>query len=145
MTATFFGHRDCPDSVKPQLRKMLVELIETQEVDTFYVGSQGKFDSLVLAVLEQLSLKYPHIRYEVVLAYFPDHRKESHLPDFPHTLLPEGIEKVPPRFAISWRNRWMLRQADVVVTYVNHTWGGAAQFAALARRQGKAVLPLGKI
>ena len=62
---TFFGHRDCPDSVKPQLRKMLVELIETQEVDTFYVGSQGKFDSLVLSVLEQLSQKYPHIRYEV--------------------------------------------------------------------------------
>ena len=108
-----------------------------------FIQAPGAF--LVLAVLEQLSLKYPHIRYEVVLAYFPDHRKESHLPDFPHTLLPEGIEKVPPRFAISWRNRWMLRQADVVVTYVNHTWGGAAQFAALARRQGKAVLPLGKI
>ena len=142
---TFFGHRDCPDSVKPQLRKMLVELIETQEVDTFYVGSQGKFDSLVLSVLEQLSQKYPHISYEVVLAYFPVRRKESLLPDFSHTLLPEGIEKVPPRAAISWRNQWMLRQADVVVTYVNHNWGGAAQFAALARKQGKMVRPLGKI
>ena len=145
MVVTFFGHRDCPDSVKPQLRKMLVELIETQEVDTFYVGSQGKFDSLVLSVLEQLSQKYPHIRYEVVLAYFPVRRKASPLPEFPHTLLPEGIEKAPPRFAISWRNRWMLRQADVVVTYVNHNWGGAAQFAALARKQGKMVRPLGKI
>lgn len=145
MVVTFFGHRDCPDSVRPQLRKMLVELIETQEVDTFYVGSQGKFDSLVLTVLEELSPKYPHIRYEVVLAYFPIRRKESTLPDFPHTLLPEGIEKVPPRFAISWRNQWMLRRADVVVTYLNRNWGGAARFAALARKQGKRVLPLGKL
>ena len=29
-----------------------------------------------------------------------------------NTLLPEGIENVPPRFAISWRNKWMLERSD---------------------------------
>ena len=33
----------------------------------------------------------------------------------------------------------MLRRADFVVTYVTRPWGGAAQFAEKARRQGKTV------
>lgn len=58
------------------------------------------------------------------------------------TMLPEGIESVHPRFAISWRNKWMLKQSDFVVTYITHTWGGAAQFAEKAKRQKKTVINL---
>lgn len=60
--------------------------------------------------------------------------------DFSDTIFPEGIETVPKRFAISWRNRWMLKQADYVVTYVTHSWGGAAQFAEMAKRQHKKIV-----
>ena len=31
----------------------------------------------------------------------------------------------------------MLQQADYVVTYITHSWGGAAQFAKMAERYGK--------
>lgn len=31
---TFFGHRDCPETVKPHLRKVLVDLIVREGVDT---------------------------------------------------------------------------------------------------------------
>ena len=58
------------------------------------------------------------------------------------TMLPEGIESVHPRYAISWRNNWMLQQSDYVVTYITHSWGGAAQYAAKAARQGKIVVNL---
>ncbi len=54
----------------------------------------------------------------------------------------KGIETVPKRFAISWRNKWMIEQSDVVVTYVTHGFGGAWQFKALAQRQGKTVIEL---
>ena len=135
---TFFGHRDCPASIRPALRSVLLELIEEKGVSTFYVGSQGAFDALAASVLQELRAQYPHIRCRMVLAYFP--RQQDAFPL--ETLLPEGIEAVPRRFAISWRNRWMLRQADYVVTYVTHGWGGAAQFAALAQRQGKFVYGL---
>ena len=57
-------------------------------------------------------------------------------------LLPEGIESVHPRYAISWRNNWMLRQSDYVVTYITHSWGGAAQFAENAKKQKKVVVNL---
>ena len=61
---------------------------------------------------------------------------------FSDTIFPEGLETVPPRFAISKRNDWMLKQADFVVTYIAHGWGGAVQYAEKAQRQGKRVLNL---
>ena len=137
---TFFGHRDCPTSIRPALRSVLLELIEQKRVSAFYVGNQGTFDALAAGVLQELRAQYPHIHCCVVLAYFP--RQQDVFPL--ETLLPEGIEQVPRRFAISWRNRWMLRQADYVVTYVTRSWGGAAQFATLAQRQGKFVYDLAK-
>ena len=59
---------------------------------------------------------------------------------FAHTSFPEGLEAVPPRWAISRRNEWMLKQSDYMVTYITHDWGGAARFAARAVRQGKQVI-----
>ena len=141
---TFFGHHDCPSSIKPKLREVLTDLIENHSVDVFYAGNKGTFDRLVRSVLQELVQKYPQINYAVVLERMPGKRSEDDPEDFSDTMLPEGIEEVPPRFAIVWRNKWMLRQSDYVVTYVTHSWGGAAQFAEMAERQKKAVINLAK-
>ena len=138
---TFFGHRNCPSSVKPKLRSVLAEQIEHRGVDTFYVGRQGDFDGIVLSVLLELADVYPHISYNVVLERLPGKQDDPAL-DLSLTMFPEGLEFAPPRFAISRRNEWMLKRADYVVTYVTHGWGGAAQFAEKAKRQGKAVIDL---
>ena len=45
---TFFGHRECPDTIKPKLREVLVDLIENHGVDMFYVGNQGQFDAIAV-------------------------------------------------------------------------------------------------
>ena len=137
---TFFGHRDCPSSIKSKLRKVLTDLIESHAVDMFYVGQQGSFDSMVRSVLKELVSLYPHINYAVVLERMPPKRDEFDTRDYSDTMLPEGIETVHPRFAISWRNKWMIKQSDYVVTYVTHSWGGAAQFAELAEKQKKTVI-----
>ena len=139
---TFFGHRDCPETIRPKLRAALVELIEERGVDSFYVGNHGTFDRMVRSLLRELSERYPHIRYSVVLAYVPQRWDEFDQRDFSDTMVPEGVETVPPRFAIAWRNKWMLREADYVVTYITHGWGGAAQYAEMAERWGKTIIPL---
>lgn len=139
---TFFGHRDCPAEVELRLRQVLVDLIENQSVDTFYVGNKGAFDRMVRFVLRELAREYPHIHYAVVLERIPGKQNPNSPEDYSDTLLPDGIESVPPRFAISWRNRWMLAQSDFAVTYVAHAWGGAAQFAGLAKRRRKIVINL---
>ena len=139
---TFFGHHDCPSSIKPKLREVLIDLIENQSVDTFYVGNKGAFDRLVRFVLRELVQEYPRINYAVVLERMPGKQNEDYPEDFSDTMLPEGIEAVPPRFAIVRRNKWMLSQSDYVVTYITHSWGGAAQFAEMAERQKKTVINL---
>ena len=137
---TFFGHRDCPETVKSKLREVLVDLITNHGVDMFYVGHQGQFDAYVHSELKRLKQEYPQISYAVVLAYMPGQRTEYD--DYSDTMLPEGIEAVHPRYAISWRNKWMLDRSDYVVTYITHTWGGAYQYARKAIGQGKNVINL---
>ncbi len=139
---TFFGHRDCPSSIKPKLREVLIDLIDNYAVDLFYVGQQGAFDGIARSVLKGLASVYPHIRYAVVLERLPQKQDEFDTRDYSDTMLPEGIETIHPRFAISWRNNWMLKQSDYVVTYITHSWGGAAQFAEKADRQNKTVINL---
>ena len=66
--------------------------------------------------------------------------KKTENDDYSDTMLPEGIESVHPHYAISWRNNWMLKKSDYVVTYITHSWGGAAQFAEMAKLQKKNVI-----
>lgn len=139
---TFFGHRDCPSSIRPRLRVTLINLIENQAVDMFYVGRQGAFDAIVRSVLKELILEYPHIRYAVVWERIPGKRNESDPRDYSDTMIPEGIENIHPRFAISWRNKWMLDRSDYVVTYITHSWGGAAQYAQMALQRNKGTINL---
>lgn len=138
---TFFGHRDCPETIKPKLREAIVALITNHDVDMFYVGHQGQFDAYVRSELKRLKREYPQINYAVVLAYMPG--KKTEYDDYSDSMLPEGIESVHPNYAIAWRNNWMLRQSDYVVTYITHSWGGAYQYAIKAKRHSIKVHNIG--
>ena len=104
MTATFFGHRDAPHTIAPDLRTAIIDLIENKGVDLFYVGNQGAFDGAVIKTLRLLRDEYPHIKYYVVLAYIP-HKKEKFAPlEEESTLYPDCLDKTPPKYAIRKRN-----------------------------------------
>lgn len=137
---TFFGHGDCPESVRPQIRAAVLSLVEQGVLD-FYVGCHGNFDRLVRSVLKELSSRLPKLRYCVVLAYLDKNAALLSEQGYP-TLFPEGIENIPPRFAISWRNKWMINRADYIICYVKYSWGGAAGFRELAVKKGKAIIDL---
>ena len=128
---TFFGHSQCPN-LRNELQEVVTKLAG-DGVDMLYVGDNGNFDAQVRSVLRELGL-----RYGVVLAYLPKGAGAG----FDDTMFPEGLELVHPRYAIERRNLWMLERSDYVVTYVHHSWGGAAKFAALAERQGKRMIRL---
>lgn len=137
-TCTFFGHRSVHEKIEPTLRSTLMDLIENHWVTRFYVGNHGAFDAMVRRVLDDLSSTYA-ITYYVVLAYLPEKGGQEDS----DTIFPEDIESVPKRFAISYRNKWMLERSDYVVTYVTHQIGsGAAQFKELAEKRGKTVIEL---
>ena len=97
---------------------------------------------MVKKELKQLTEIYPHIRYAVMLAYMPGKRDEFDTDDYADTMYPDGLERVPPRFAIDKRNRMMIDWSDIVVTYVCYSGGGAAKFKELAEKRGKRVINL---
>ncbi|MBQ4573973.1 MAG: hypothetical protein IJA85_02150 [Clostridia bacterium] len=145
ITCTFFGHRDTPKKIEPILRSTLMDLIENKHVELFFVGNQGSFDALVRRNLKLMAFEYPHITYAVVLAYMPTDIKESDCEDYGDTIFPEGLEHTPPKYAIDKRNRWMLDNADYVLTYVTRSGGGAAKWMELAENKGKNVINLADI
>lgn len=114
-------------------------MIENKNVSKFYVGNHGSFDYMVRNCLKKLKEIYS-IDYAVVLAYLPVGKCDSEQISPTVTILPEGIEAVPRRFAINYRNKWMIEQADYVITYVKHITGGAAQFEKLAVQKEKIVI-----
>lgn len=133
----FFGHRDAPENIKEKLKNSVVQLIRECGVTNFYVGHNGRFDSITFSVLKELSIEYPFIVYSVVLSYLSknDYSKYDN-----HTLFPEGIEKVPKRFRISWRNNWMIDHSQYIICYVNHITGGASKFVTIAERKSKMII-----
>lgn len=58
------------------------------------------------------------------------------------TIIPDGLEETPPKYGVIKRNRWMIEQADTVITYVKHTTGGAARFREIARKKGRTIIDL---
>ncbi len=136
---TFFGHRDAPDSVLPSLTDAIERLIATEDVTHFYVGTHGAFDRMAYHALKQAKMQHPHIHINVVLAYMPTPRDDCYGED---SLLPEGIETVPKRFAINYRNEWMLRHSTHVISYVVRNFCGAARYVDLARKQNKTIISL---
>ena len=117
----------------------MISLVENQAVRLFYVGNQGNYDAMVQRELYKME-KTHGIQYYIVLAYLP--KKDDPLVKDTHTLFPEGIETVPPRFAINKRNRWMLEHSQYVITYVRNDVGGAARCKQYAERKGKRVIEL---
>lgn len=140
MTCTFFGHRDTPAEIKPLLREVLLDLIEQQRIKQFYIGNNGNFDSMVRSLLSEFERTHG-IQYVIVLAYLPK-KTDPFFEDY--TMLPDGIENIPRRFAIDYRNRWLIDHTDVVVTYVAHNFGGASKFKAIAEKKQKVVIELYK-
>ena len=142
---TFFGHKDTPQKIEPILRAAIINLIENENVTLFYVGNNGNFDSMVRRTLKSLKSSYSYIRYAVILAYMPQNRNQESHNDYSDTIFPDEFENVLPKYAITERNKWMLNRSDYVVSYITHTWGGAAQFKKLAEKKGKIVINLAEI
>ena len=142
LSCTFIGHKDTPDEIQPILEKTLVDLIQHKNVNTFYVGTHGRFDKMVRNTLKSLKQKYENIDYSVVLAYLPYKKSEYTDEDFSDTIYPEGLETVPSRFAISKRNKLMIDNSDYIVSYVKHHFGNSAQFEEYAEKKNKNVIKL---
>ncbi len=140
MTVTFCGHKNVYQSerVAEQVRQITEELIK-EGANEFLLGGYGSFDSIAASVVKSMKQQYPIIRSTLVLPYLDrDYNKDL----YDDSVYPP-LENVPQKFAITRRNEWMVDQADIVVAYVTHDWGGAAATLKYAERKKKRIIRIG--
>lgn len=136
MTVTFCGHSKLnrTDGLSKWLDMILPSLIEGGAA-TFYLGGYGAFDSLAAAAVRRQKATYPNIEAVLVLAYL---NRDIDASRYDRTTYPP-LEKVPPRYAIVRRNKWMVCKSDVVISGVTHSWGGAAKTLEYAQQKNKVI------
>lgn len=136
MKVTFCGHSEVlqPDELYNWLHCVVRKLI-AEGADTFYLGGYGAFDQMAASVIRKEKSGYTNLKMVLVLPYLNANMDGSEYDD---TIYPP-LESIPLRFAISKRNQWMVEQADVVVAYVIHSWGGAAKTLEYAKRRKKRI------
>lgn len=137
MIVTFCGHKNVSDStvVVKKLRVVIEELISRGATE-FYLGGYGGFDSLAASTVRSLKASHPNIRLILVIPYL---NREYDSIAYDELLYPP-LENVLPRYAISKRNEWMVEEAQIVVSYVTHDWGGASKTLAFAKRKKKEII-----
>ena len=137
MIITFCGHRELYDNEAARTwLEMVTENLIVNGAETFYLGGYGAFDRLAASVLAEQKKQYPHIELILILPYL-NRRKDISPCD--SSIYPP-LESVPKKLAIVRRNQWMVEQADVVVDYVLHSWGGAAMTLEYAKQKKKRII-----
>lgn len=140
-TCAFFGHADTPDSVRPALRDAILTQLTKDPCTNFLVGHQGRFDGMAYHILKEIMPSYPQMRFSIVLAYTPGKRHPYDNFPYEDTILWDGIESTPKRYAIARRNAWLVQQCDMVICYINReTISNSAKYVAKAQRMGKPVI-----
>lgn len=145
MIVSFFGHANTTSSTYPLLEQTIIELSKHNDDISFLVGTHGAFDRMAQTALKSATEQYSHIKAHIVLAYYDptvikDDWEQYKLP----TIYPEGIEKAPKRFAIDFRNKYMINECNTIICYISHDWGGAAKYVKIAEKKHKKIINLAK-
>ena len=89
---------------------------------------------MAASVVRQKKQQNPNAKSVLVLPYLNRKYDEE---GYNYTVFPP-LESVPPKYAISKRSEWMVLQADIVIVYVTHGWGGATKTLEYTSRKKEA-------
>lgn len=150
MKITFIGHRtvfNCKNLTEI-IRKTILENTNSNEHILFYCGGYGDFDNLCANVCRSIKKERENSELVYVTPYITEsHQKKIEylmsLKLYDSTVYPE-LENVPYRLAIIKRNEWMITEADLVISYINHEYGGAYKSFLFAKRKNKRFINLAK-
>ena len=146
MIITFCGHARFHKSEEYE-KKLLVFLEEKigDQSAEMYLGGYGEFDSFAYDCCKKYQKTHPNISLVLITPYLTIDYQCNHLhyqkARYDSILYPE-IEDKPKRYAITYRNKYMVEKADYVVAYVSHDWGGAYTTYKHAKRKGKEIFNL---
>lgn len=134
-TCCFAGHHDTPERIRPALAEAIERHIVEHGVREFLVGCYGGFDRMAKAEVIKAKARHPGISLYLMLAYLPKEGQAVDREGCDGVIYPEGMETVPYQVAIPRLNQLVINEADHLIAYVAHSWGGAAQTLEHARKR----------
>ena len=143
MVITFCGHAQFPiaEEYEQKLLAFLEEKIGDNPAD-FYLGGYGAFDNFAYDCCKKYKKSHPNVSLILITPYMSVEYQRNHLEyqkkQYDEILCPE-IEDKPLKFAISYRNKWMVEQADYLICGISHDWGGAYKTYQHAKRKNKPI------
>lgn len=149
MIITFFGHsRIASDSraIHDKTTEIMQKLLCSEPESEFYCGHRGQFDILCESCLDMLRPSFNKFKKIYITPYYDLQWQKNQLnhisKDFDEIIFPPPCESCPPKYAWSRRNRWMVDNADLIISCVKYSCGGAAATIGYARRRGKNIISL---
>lgn len=136
----FIGHREADERLLPILTAAIERLITEEKVSFFYVGGYGGFDRIAATAVKRMKLQHPEITLMLVLPYHPGERPIETPKGFDGTYYPEGLEKVPRRYAIVRANEIMAKQSEWLISYIRHGASNSRRILEYAQKQGTACI-----
>lgn len=142
MIVAFAGHSNLSNKseVEMLVRSALEKYAAKNESITFYCGGYGDFDLLCAGVVARMKKQNTEWKSLLVVPYM-NKTPDEYGGIYDGTIYPP-IENVPHRLAIVKRNEWMVDEADLVLAYVEFSFGGASRTLEYAKRKGKEIIDL---
>ncbi len=145
MVISFCGHSDFyeSDNIKIKLLKILEKEVGDSPAD-FYLGGYGGFDNYAKNVCKQFQKTHSLCKLYFITPYRSQKylKNRLYLEEYYDGVILPDISESCTKFAILKRNDWMIEQADLIIAYVEHTWGGAAKSLEKANKLKKKIYNL---
>ncbi len=132
MNCMFLGHRDAGGEVKETIKTAILHLVKKERVDRFLVGNNGNFDFCVQCVLKELKEAGVDIDFCIVLSH-PEEKALSN--NQSETIFPEGLEDAIPKYAISKRNEWLIKNSAYLIAYMKHNFSHTKKWVEKAKKE----------
>lgn len=145
MVIVFCGHSDYIQNTQDE--EIILNILEMEVGDApceIFLGGYGNFDDFAFRCAKKFKQSHPKAKSVLITPYLKKGKNAYEKADFDSIIYP-SLEHVPPRYAISRRNRWMIEQTDIVICCVSHSYGGAYTMYLDAKRNAKKIYNLGKL
>ena len=148
MIVTFCGHAQFQKSeeYEQKILSFLKERVGDHSAD-IYLGGYGNFDNFAYACCKKYKETHPNISLVFVTPYLTSdylHRRLQHQETMYDSILYPEIENKPKRYAITYRNKYMVEKADYIIAYISHDRGGAYTTYKYAKKIGKSIFNLAR-
>ena len=154
LTVSFFGHRHMktPLQTEQNLEKIISHLLQENDFIEFLVGRNGEFDQIVSSTIRKCKRQIRNdnsvliwiMPYSSVLIWIMPYstaeyrnNKRSFLAYYDEIEICEQAAAAHYKAAFQIRNRAMVDRSDLVILYIDHSYGGAYQTFQYVKKIGK--------